>query len=63
VADHPRIWAGGQTITDPNHVETAARLRKQFQQPRTRAATGGDDLARDLGDYDRAFGIIDGQLS
>jgi hypothetical protein len=64
VADHPRIWARGQTITDPNHVETAARLRKQFQQPRTRAATGGDDdLARDLGDYDRAFGIIDGQLS
>jgi transposase len=64
VADHPRIWARGQTVTDPTHVETAARLRKQFQQPRTRAAAGGDeDLARDLGDYDRAFGLIDGQLS
>ena len=35
VADHRRVWARGQTITDPAHVETAARLRKQFQQPRT----------------------------
>ncbi|WP_345137795.1 IS21 family transposase, partial [Microbacterium rhizosphaerae] len=61
VADHARVWARGMTITDPAHVETAARLRKQFQQPR--AAAAGDDLARDLADYDRAFGIIDGELS
>jgi hypothetical protein len=42
-------------------VETAARLRKQFQQPR--AAAAGNDLTRDLADYDRAFGLIDGGLS
>jgi hypothetical protein len=62
VADHRRVWARGQTITDSAHVETAARLRKQFQQPRT-APTQIDDLARDLADYDRAFGLVDGQSS
>jgi hypothetical protein len=62
IADHPRTWARGQTITDPAHVETAARLRKQFQQPRTGPAQV-DDLARDLADYDQAFGLIDGQSS
>lgn len=56
VAEHPRAWARGATITDPVHVETAAWLRKQFQQPRAVGA-GGDDLARDLSDYDRAFGL------
>jgi hypothetical protein len=56
VAEHPRVWARGTTLTDPVHVETAAWLRKQFQQPRTAAAVG-DDLARDLSDYDRAFGL------
>jgi hypothetical protein len=62
VADHPRVWAHGQTITDSAHVESAARLRKQFQQPRT-APEPLDDLARDLADYDRAFGLTDGQSS
>lgn len=56
VAEHQRVWARGLTITDPGHVEIAARLRKQFQQPRTIGVV--DDLARDLGDYDRAFGLI-----
>ena len=62
VADHARVWARGRTVTDPAHVEIAALLRKQFQQPRT-AAAGGNDLVRDLADYDRAFGLIDGGLS
>jgi hypothetical protein len=58
VAEHTRIWARGTTITDPVHVETAAWLRKQFHQPR--AVVGErDDLARDLSDYDRAFGLAD----
>ena len=58
VAEHARVWARGTTITDPVHVETARRLRHQFQQPR--AAVGAhDELARDLGDYDRAFGLSD----
>ena len=38
VADHVRVWARGTTITDPAHVATAARLRKQFQQPHAVAA-------------------------
>ena len=59
VAEHVRVWARGVTVTDPVHVETAAWLRKQYQQPRAVAAAG-DDLARDLADYDRAFGLGDG---
>lgn len=58
VANHPRVWARGVTVTDPAHVEIAATLRKQFRQPRA-AAAGDDSLTRDLADYDRAFGLID----
>jgi hypothetical protein len=55
ITEHERVWARGITLTDPTHVETAARLRKQFQAPRVLA--NPDELARDLGDYDRAFGL------
>jgi len=55
VADHARVWARGSTITDPAHVETARRLREQFQQ--SRPVHQVDDLTRDLADYDRAFGL------
>jgi transposase len=55
VADHPRVWARGLTLTDRTHVVTAARLRRDFQQPRTHRAV--EDLVRDLADYDRAFGL------
>lgn len=55
VAEHPRLWARGVTVTDPAHVATAARLRRQFQQPRPRPEV--DDLVRDLADYDKAFGL------
>jgi transposase len=64
VADHARSWARGQTITDPAHVQTAAVLRRQFQQPRPSAVAGQDTtdgLTRDLADYDRAFDLVDGQ--
>ena len=61
VAEHGRVWARGATITDPAHVETAGLLRKRFQQPR--AVTAGDDLVRDLSDYDRAFGLVEEGLS
>ena len=61
VADHARVWARGSTLTDPTHVAIAARLRKQFQQPRV--VTAIDDLARDLTEYDRAFGLIDEEAS
>jgi len=58
VTEHVRVWARGSTVTDPAHVETAGWLRKQFQQPRLAVAVG-DDLVRDLRDYDRAFGLHD----
>jgi len=63
VAEHARVWARGTTRTDPAHVETAARLRKQFQQPRAVGTVLGaaDDLTRDLAEYDRAFGLVPDQ--
>ena len=61
IAEHRRVWARGMTITDPGHVETAARLRRQFQHPRTMTGgVAGDDLVRDLSGYDRAFGLSEG---
>ncbi len=61
IADHGRVWARGMTVTDPAHVATAKMLRQQFQAPQT--ASSDQDLVRDLGDYDRAFGLGDGQVS
>jgi transposase len=55
-ADHARVWARGTTVTDPGHVRTARRLREEFRQPP--APGPGNDLLRDLADYDRAFGLI-----
>jgi len=62
VATHDRVWARGMTITDPVHVAAAKVLREQFQRPRT-PVPAEDDLGRDLADYDRAFGLIDGALA
>jgi len=55
IAEHPRVWARGLTVTDTDHVDTARRLRQAFQQPRAQAA--GEGLVRDLADYDKAFGL------
>ena len=57
VGDHARVWARGTTVTDPAHVQTAAVLRQQARQPRPAV----DELARDLADYDRAFGLLDSE--
>jgi transposase len=54
VADHGRVWARRMTVTDPAHMATAKVLREEFGRPSTVA---DDSLARDLADYDRAFGI------
>jgi hypothetical protein len=54
VADHARMWARHMTVTDPAHVATAQQLREEFACPRTREDSA---LARDLADYDRAFGV------
>ena len=61
ITEHPRVWARGLTITDPCHVDTARRLRQEFQQPRARAVDEG--LVRDLADYDRAFGLDSREVS
>jgi hypothetical protein len=57
VTRHPRSWTTGVTITDPDHVTKAATLRHQFQT--TRPVTI-DVAVRDLGDYDRLFGVTIG---
>lgn len=54
MADHARVWARGATVTEKAHRQTAQALREQFREPRPAAP---DDLARDLADYDRAFGL------
>jgi hypothetical protein len=56
VADHIRVWARGRTVTDPGHVRAARQLREEFRRPR--ATAPASDLARDLADYDRAFGLV-----
>jgi len=61
VAAHDRVWARGMTITDAAHVAAAKILREQFQQPRPVSAPH-EELVRDLADYDRAFGLVDGAL-
>ena len=59
IARHDRVWARGMTITDPAHVAAAKALRELFQQPRP-ATEEHEGLVRDLADYDRAFGLVDG---
>lgn len=55
MAVHDRCWATRQTLTDPAHVATASALRQQFQIGPPPVA--GDQLVRDVADYDRAFGV------
>jgi transposase len=56
LADHERIWAVHQTISDPTHVEAAKVLRrKHFNVPRP--ATEPQVQVRSLADYDAALGV------
>ena len=63
VAEHPRRWARGMTVTDPAHVATAAALRHAYQQHQQHPAPPGtaeapqEGMVRDLAEYDRAFGL------
>lgn len=65
VAAHDRAWARGQTVTDPAHVVAAKVLREQFQRPRTEPGNHHEheELVRDLADYDRAFGLLECDLT
>ena len=64
MAEHDRRWARSMTVTDPAHVQAAAVLRRTYQGrdpvPAEDPALG---MVRDLGNYDRAFGLDAGGLS
>jgi len=59
VADHERIWAKHQTISDPVHV-TAARLLRRDRIGVLRPAPEPEVEVRALADYDAALGIDGG---
>jgi hypothetical protein len=63
VARHDRSWARGMTLTDPAHLAAAKQLREQYLHPQhlnDPTPQVHDGLARDLADYDRAFGLTSG---
>jgi transposase len=59
VADHERIWAWHQTITDPEHLVAARALRRQ-RATRLRPVTEPEVEQRSLADYDTALGLDGG---
>ncbi|OKH80310.1 transposase [Mycobacterium sp. ST-F2] len=60
VAEHDRIWATHQTISDPAHVEAAKVLRRRHIQTPP-SPLESEVAVRDLSSYDVAFGVdIDG---
>ena len=56
VADHRRIWARHQSITDPTHV-TAARALRWERIGIVRPAPEPEVEQRALSDYDTALGL------
>jgi transposase len=59
VADHDRLWAKHQTLSDPEHVAAAKRLRHQ-RIGLVRPAAEPDVQIRCLDDYDAALGLDGG---
>jgi len=55
VADHERVWARHQTITDPAHVKAGQMLRQRFALVQPVAAAEVEQ--RRLADYDTALGV------
>ena len=56
VADHQRVWAKHQTISDPEHVATARALRRERLEI-VRPAAEPEVEQRCLADYDTALGL------
>ena len=56
VADHERIWAWHQTITDPGHYAAAKALRRQ-RTSMLRPVSEPEVEQRNLADYDAALGL------
>jgi hypothetical protein len=59
VTTHEREWARTLTVTDPNHVEQASVLRRQFQTHRRYRpqATVAFVETASLASYDALFGV------
>lgn len=63
VADHERLWATHQTLSDPNHVEVAKVLRRKHISA-ARPIPEPEVAIRSLNDYDAALGIdLDGGVA
>jgi transposase len=56
VADHQRIWAWHQTLTDPDHLQ-AANLLRRTRVGALRPVREAEVEQRALADYDTALGI------
>jgi hypothetical protein len=59
VADHDRVWAWHQTLSDPEHVAAAKALRRDHVGV-LRPVTEPEVEQRSLTDYDTALGLADG---
>lgn len=63
VADHERIWAVHQTVSDPAHVEAAKVLRRRHFSAASPVVEPQVQV-RSLSDYDDALGVdIDGGVA
>jgi transposase len=60
VADHERIWARHQTLTDPAHRAAAQALRRQRLTVVARPPAEPEVQIRSLADYDDALGLDGG---
>lgn len=58
VAEHDRVWAKHQTLSDPEHVEAAKRLRQE-RVGLLRPVRDAEIEVRCLADYDTALGLGD----
>jgi transposase len=58
VADHERVWATHQSISDPEHVD-AAKVLRRTRIGMLRPAPEPDVEVRCLDDYDAALGVTD----
>jgi hypothetical protein len=59
VADHERIWAWHQTISDPEHIAAAKALRRE-RVGVLRPVPEPDVQIRCLDEYDQALGLDGG---
>ncbi|AZN29095.1 IS21 family transposase [Flaviflexus salsibiostraticola] len=57
ITTHERLWGSGGQVTDPDHVETARKLRATFQQRQGLPGYGVTVQGGDLAVYDQIFDI------